>query len=74
MKSYLEWKKQYKDQFPPSWDQWLMMVHACLDVLEEANGDEAEKYRNRYQQIIDEKAKDRSPKWGCIKDNLHDKN
>ena len=58
MKSYLEWKKQYKDQFPPSWDQWLMMVHACLDVLEEANGDEAEKYRNRYQQIIDEKAKD----------------
>ena len=55
MKPFLEWKKQYTGKIPTSWDSWLMMVHACLESLEDPRADHAQ-VQLQYEQTLLEKS------------------
>ena len=55
MKQFFEWKKNYANLVPEFWDEWLMMVHACLQVME-GNGDFGE-VQKQYKIILSEKSK-----------------
>ena len=56
MKSFREWKEQYKDRAPTSWDEWLRKVYASLAAVEDSSGEEREKYEDRYLVLLRERA------------------
>ena len=56
MSKFDKWKQELGQPYPPSWEDWLMVVHACLEAIEDVEEEQKSLYQKRLQENLELKA------------------